>query len=357
MLQTSGAVTLVMFSIFLVVRLVGFLRAAASGQIPVDSVLVLLLLKLVTYMDDILPLMLYVAVLMVMDRWSRDNELVVLAACGVGLGRLLKPLIALSIGMAAVVALFSLYLSPLSVRVSKSIKHEFQTRSEVAGVIPGVFMETRRGKGVYFVESFDESSDRYHDIFVYNSSFEREGVVVAETGYREVDAVTGDTFLVLENGTRYEGNPGHPDYRTVEFERYAIRLDRSKTESPSIPVNGWPTRQLPRSDHPRVVTELHWRLAQPLVVPVLAIFALGFTSMEPRRGRLRLMITAFVVYFVYSNTLGFTVGLMNKERLPPGIGLWVLHAVFLGAGLYLLRRRSQGGVPRRRRRMRLRLGT
>lgn len=348
-LQTGAAVTLVVLSIFLVVRFVGFLRAAVVGHIPVDSVLVLMMLKLVTNMDEMLPLMLYLAILLVMERWSRDNELVVLAACGIGITRLLKPVMLLAGATAVLVAVFSLYLSPLSVRVSKQIKHDFQTRSEISRVVPGVFMETRQGNGVYFVESFDNDANEYHDIFVYNSSFENDGLVVAETGYREVDDVTGDTFLVLENGTRYEGVPGYPDYRSIEFEKYAIRLDRPAPEGPAIPVNGWPTPQLMQSNHAAVRTELHWRLASPIIVPVLAIFALAFSSAEPRRGRLKLMIAAFVVYFLYSNILGFSVGLMNKERLPPGIALWVVHGFFLASGLYLLKVRSLGSAGRKRR--------
>ena len=72
-LSTSVAVTLIMLTIFIVVRALGFLRQAAEGMIPVGSIFLLLLLKLMTYMDAILPLMVFVAILMVLDRWSRDN--------------------------------------------------------------------------------------------------------------------------------------------------------------------------------------------------------------------------------------------------------------------------------------------
>ena len=90
-LLTSVAVTLVMLMIFIVVRALGFLRQAAEGMIPVGSIFLLLLLKVMTYMDAILPLMVFIAILMVLDRWSRDNETIIMAASGYSPGYLLKP--------------------------------------------------------------------------------------------------------------------------------------------------------------------------------------------------------------------------------------------------------------------------
>lgn len=145
-LRTSGAVTMVIFSIFLVMRALGFLQQAARGDLPVDSVFILLLLKLVAYFDVILPLMLYIAILMVMGRWSRDNEMAVLSACGVSLFNFLKPLFVLVLIMGSIVAVFSFYLTPQANLMGWELEQEYRDRDEISGVVPGVFMETRRGR-------------------------------------------------------------------------------------------------------------------------------------------------------------------------------------------------------------------
>ncbi len=338
-LRTSGAVTLVMLSIFMAVRFVGFLHQAADGYIPVNSVLILLLLKLVTYMDVILPLMLYVAILMVLGRWNRDNEMTVIAACGIGLGSFLKPLLVLFVVVGSLVATFSLYLSPLAVRVAENVEQEFVNRSEMSGIVPGVFTETRRGRGVYFVESFDAEADRYRKIFVYGSAFDREGVVVAESGYRYVDPESNDEFLVLQNGTRYEGNPGEPDYRIVEFEAYAVRIrDRGRTAA-VIPLKGMRTREVFASNNRMMVTEWYWRLSKPMSLPVLMIFALALSNVNARRSRLPNMLMAFLIYFLYTNLVGFTVAAMKKQSIEPGWGLWWVHGGFFVVAAYFLYRR------------------
>ena len=72
-LLTSFAVTAVIFCIFIVVRVLGFLRQAAEGVIPVDSIFILLFLKVIAYMDVILPLMMFVAIFFLISRCRRDN--------------------------------------------------------------------------------------------------------------------------------------------------------------------------------------------------------------------------------------------------------------------------------------------
>ena len=106
-LQTSIAVTVIILSIFLVVRALGFLQQAVRGDIPVEAILTLVVLKLVGYLDVIIPLTLYISLLMVLGRWNRNNEMIVLSACGISPVNFLKPVLTLVLITGSVVALFS----------------------------------------------------------------------------------------------------------------------------------------------------------------------------------------------------------------------------------------------------------
>ncbi|MDH3282938.1 MAG: LptF/LptG family permease, partial [Gammaproteobacteria bacterium] len=171
--------------------------------------------------------------------------------------------------------------------------------------------------------------------------FNREGVVVAAGGYRHIDATTNAEFLVLKNGTRYEGNPGEPDYRIVDFETYAVRIRDRGRAAPVIPVKGMPTMEILASSSPFALTEWHWRLSKTFSMPILMLFALAFSNVEVRRSRLPNMLMAFFIYFVYTNLVGFTVAAMHKETMNPAWGLWWIHGIFLILALYLLFRRNR----------------
>jgi lipopolysaccharide export system permease protein len=359
-LQTSGAVALVLLSIFLVVRLVAVLRQAAEGVIPLDSVMQLLFLRLMTNMDIILPLVLYVAILMVLGRWSRDSEMTVISACGISPVQFLKPMTVLAVLMSLLVGAFSLYLSPLAVRVIESIQQEYESRKEVTGITPGVFTETRKG-GVYFIERFNSTGGYYQNIFFYGQERGEELVVISAIGFQSVDVETRDVFLVLKNGTRYTGTPGEPAYTVVDFETYAIRLDEKQPGALAIPVKGMPTAELMESGHRVRVAELNWRISKIVVIPVLILFALAFATVDNRRNRVPTMIFAFLIYFGYANLVGFAVALMRRGQLDANTGVWYVHALFLAFAIYvfwrkvgnrpLLPRMSPSGGARRSRRV------
>ncbi len=338
---TGTGVALVIVGVFLVVRLVRLLAAAAAGELPVDAIVMLLGLKMVSYMDVILPVIFYIAILMVMGRWIKDNEMTVLAACGVGLGRLLRPVLALVVVVSVTVGLFSMFLAPLADRNEQTIIEESKRQSQVSGVTPGVFNEVKGGKGVYYVEQLGFNENAVVNVFAYGQSFKREGVVMAKSGYQYVDEQTGDRFLVLKNGTRYEGVPGEAGYRIMEFESYALRVAVKPVVVPSLPVQALPTIELMGADDRRKIAELQWRISKPLTVPVLAILALSFSYLEVRKSLLPRILVGFAAYFLYTNLLGFGQGLMKKGKLDPAIGLWWIHALFLVIAVLMFMRTAR----------------
>ncbi len=265
----------------------------------------------------------------------------VLSACGVSLFNFLKPLAVLVFFMGAIVAAFSFYLTPKANMMGWTLEMEYRNRDEISGVIPGVFMETRKGRGVYFVESFDREADRYENVIVYKSSFGKEGVVVSKYAFQRTDELTGDKFLVLTNGTRYEGQPGEPDYRIVDFETYALRIEPREAPLTQGPVKARPTIRVATDPHPAMNSEWHWRIAKVVVVPVLGLFALTFSFVPPKQNRLPGLIMAFLAYFLYTNLLGFGVAMISKEELSASAGLWWIHGAFLMVAAVLFYRRAR----------------
>ena len=70
------------------------------------------------------------------------------------------------------------------------------------------------------------------------------------------------------------------------------------------------------------------------------MFALVFAYTQPRRGRYVSLFVAIMAYFLYSNLLGVADAMLKRGRVPAGLGLWWVHAVFLVIGIYLFWRRA-----------------
>ncbi|MGH1542479.1 MAG: LPS export ABC transporter permease LptF [Arenicella sp.] len=339
-LRTAIVVTVIVVCIFLILRVMGFLSQAAEGVIPVDAVLTLVFLKMIAYLDVMIPLMFYIALIMVLGRWYKDHEMAVLASAGFSLIDLLKPVLLLALFISAIVALFSFYLTPLTLSKGYAIENDYRQANEITGVVPGIFVESKTGQAVYFVEKYNKRESRYENVFVYKNSFDREGVVVSDTAYQIVDDETNDEFLVLKNGTRYEGRPGTTQYRVIDYETYALRIESKKKPISVLPIRARSNTEVMNSDQPQLRGEWYWRIAKVMLVPVLAIFGLALSFVDPRRAKSSGIMLAFLVYFIYSNLFTYSVALVKKGTVKTGAGIWWVHIIFLLLALYCLYRRN-----------------
>ena len=136
----------------------------------------------------------------------------------------LKPVMLFALPQIAVIAALSLFISPWAAQMAGQYATKLESRDDVSRVSPGVFGETANRQRVFFVESVSGDSSAVQNIFVSSVHQNRSGVSMSRSGQTET-AANGDRFIVLEQGRRYEGAPGDPEYRLTEFDHYAARIE------------------------------------------------------------------------------------------------------------------------------------
>jgi lipopolysaccharide export system permease protein len=346
--NTAGAVFTVLFSIIFSVGLVRILGQAAGGAVDSQAVFAIVALTALTYLPTVLTLTLFIAVLMTVSRSYRDSEMVVWLASGQSLLAWIRPVLRFAAPIVLLVAALSLLISPWSNQQIAESRQRFEQRDDVSRVAPGRFIESAGAQRVFFVESVDLQGASVRNLFVSHRSQGREGVIVAAEGVIEVRP-NGDRYLVLLKGRRYEGNPGEAQYRTLEFERYAIRLD-TKPDAPlaELSARAKPTRQLINEVTPWHRGELLWRIGLPLVALMLALLAIPLGYVNPRVGRSANLIIAVLVFMLYHNGMSIVQSWVQQERLAFGVGVWLTHAlvaVFIVL-LFIRRVHLQRWLPR-----------
>jgi lipopolysaccharide export system permease protein len=91
---------------------------------------------------------------------------------------------------------------------------------------------------------------------------------------------------------------------------------------------------------PSDIAQLQFRSSAPIMLLLLTLIAVPLSRLRPRQGRYARLGFAILVYFIYSNLLNAAKVWVEKGILPPAIGLWWVHLIALGLGLYLLLRGS-----------------
>jgi lipopolysaccharide export system permease protein len=347
--STASAVFTVLFSIIFSVGLVRLLGMAAGGRVDNAAVLELVALTALTWLPMVLTLTLFIAVLMALSRAYRDFEMVVWFTSGQSLLAWIGPVLRFAWPIIVAIALLSFFVSPWSQGQIEESRDRFARRDDVSRVAPGRFIESGGADRVFFVESVDINNGEVKNVFVSAPSKDksRETLVVAENGVIEV-APNGDRFIVLKKGRRYEGTPGKFEYRTLEFDRYAIRID-SRPDQPigQRRAKTLPTFQLATQPTPNNLGELMWRISAPVMALLVTLLAIPLSYTNPRAGRSVNLIIAVLAFAVYVNVLNTVQAYVQQERLSFGIGVWILHAAVFVIIVIMFARRlfSHGWRP------------
>jgi lipopolysaccharide export system permease protein len=162
--------------------------------------------------------------------------------------------------------------------------------------------------------------------------------MAAATGHTEV-MPSGDQFLVLEKGRRYEGTAGTAEYRVMEFERYAVRTETKETRGVDQSPKNLTLAQLVDNPTPPNLGELLWRVGIPLAALNLALLAIPLSFVNPRAGRTNNLIFALLTYMIYSNLISVSQAWVVQGKLPFAVGIWAVHVAMFVALLLLFSRR------------------
>lgn len=337
--QTTVVVTVIFVSLYLVISLVGLLSRAASGDFPGRAVMLLLALETIKNVNLILPLTMFVGILLTLARWYRDNEMTVLAACGVGLSHFLRPALVVAFWSAVVVSAITFYLAPLSAMLIDKVQGD-NVADYQYGVAPGQFNRSKDGRSIFYVGEASRGG-QLGDIFASSEQFGKTGVLVAKTGYEYTDPNTGAQYLVLKNGTRYQGVAGQANFKILHYQTYGLHIEPPQpTPTRVLTIDEVPTSQLLKSKDRADETEWQWRIAKPLSLFVLAPLAVGLAYTDARRGRFANLFVAALIYFAYANLIGIAHAMVQNGAASIAVGLWWVHVVFIAVAAYLLRRRS-----------------
>jgi lipopolysaccharide export system permease protein len=336
----AGAVFMALFAIALTTRLIRLLGQAAGGKIPTDAVIAFLGFFALGALPVLLSLTMFISVLLTLTRGWRDSEMVIWFSSGLSLTAWLKPVMLFALPQIAVIAALSLFISPWAAQMAAQYATRVDARDDVSRVSPGVFGETSNKERVFFVESISGDSSAVQNVFVSSVHQQRTGVSMSRTGRTET-APNGDRFIVLEQGRRYEGAPGDEQYRVMEFERYAARIETKEGSQPQLTHKNMPTWSLITNPTSQNLGELLWRVGIPVSAAVLVLLAIPMSFVNPRAGRSANLLFALFTYIVYSNLLSVSQARVSQGRLDFGVGVWLVHAAMVALLVFMFARRMQ----------------
>lgn len=340
-LKTLAAVTVTLLVIIMSGRFIKYLAEVARGDLAPDVLFLVMLYRLPNFLEVIIPLSLFIAIMLTYGRMYVDSEMTVISACGTSPGRLARYTLGPALAVAALVGTLSLYASPIGVQAYGQLLQDAKTSQGLRAAVEGRFRLDKSSGRVTYIEKVGRDDNVMKGVFMAEpvaEDGERSLVTLvgADSGRFELDPKTGQRYLVLDQGARYVGEPGEADYQVATFERFGqwIRDDGAKRYREEADAK--PTLALLASDHPEDIAALQWRVSLVLLTPVVALLALALSKTDHRSGRYGKMFPGFMLFMIYLVSLNAARDALRKGNLSPELGLWWLHLLFLALALILL---------------------
>jgi len=340
--ETVVAVAIVLLLVTLGALFMDLLGEIAKGKVPVGLLLSQLGLRSIRFLTLVMPLALFLGLLLSIGRMYAESEMAVLAGVGLGPQRLWKPLVYVSLPVLLLVGVASLWLGPASAHKSKEMIEVANRSFLIAGLEPGRFVELPGKAGVLYVTELSTDGTRFRELFVQREHEGRLDIVTAHEGSLKL---VGDAqrYLHLRDGFRVEGALGQKDYRMMRFEQNDVRVpDRDRANS-TDDLAGVSTLDLLGQKSPLARAEFHWRLAMPLLVVALTLFALPLARSEPRQQQYGLVLFSVLLYTICQLFLLLDRGQKDTAKIPTWLGLWWVHLPMIALAAWLFVR--DGRVP------------
>jgi len=295
-----------------------------------------------------LPMALMVGVLVGFSRMSTESEVVAFVGNGISVARLLRPVVTIAAGVAAVTLVMSTLLLPIGNVYRRWVKHELALRPAASEIKSRVFHEDF-GDLVLYVDDISLEKGSWRGVFLSDMSNPQEHRIVLSRRGRVLASPAGDTLqLHFEDGTLYKVNrelPEKDNLSRFQFLDHPIRLTEENQPELSLVTKDKTMRQLWQdrnaSDaHIRVParSEFQKRFALPLSALIFGILGVAMGVKTHRGGRSYGFVVSIVAVFTYFTLTETGTGLANHQDVPVPVGIWGPNLIFLAVALLLLRR-------------------
>ncbi|RJR19497.1 MAG: YjgP/YjgQ family permease [Desulfobacteraceae bacterium] len=341
-LKFLGICHLIFVSLYFIIHFFERVDNFAESKVAAGKMAVFFIFQIPLIAVQMLPPAALIALIITFSLMERDNEIVALKACGVSVAGLCRPVLATSLGLAAILFILSEFVVPFAsslsnriwrVEVMKQGPQQVQTRNHIW---------FKGAECIYYIPYFDNNKKLMLDPCLYflDSSF---------TLIKKIDARKalwkGDHWEMTDGISLEAGHSG--EYGLTRFERLNLFLpeppetfilEKRKPEE----MNLWELKAFARAmmeegyDANRYLVDLNIKLAFPFVLVILALLAPTIALWKRRFSTPLAVSIGAAVCFLYLLVLGIARSVGIAGLLPPMLSAWIANGIFFLIGIYLL---------------------
>jgi LPS export ABC transporter permease LptG/LPS export ABC transporter permease LptF len=350
----TGLGLLLFTFVLLLDQITNLMKVLVSRGADLPTVVRAFLFLLPSIFSVTIPMAFLLGVLLAFGRLASDSEIVALRASGVSPGRLLRPVLALSLVATLVTFYVFGVLGPAANQAYREILFSLIVSRARTEMKPRVFTDDLVPGMVLYVSDIPAHSGEWRDLFVHDTRVAgKPRVILARSGQLVIDKARKSVGLELRQGVMHSFDPADPKtgyvwesfqsgYFPLPFEELfpTIPLAKGDREMTMAELKARVTALKgagkKRVDWGPYDVEYHKKVAIPAACVVFGLLGLGLSlgsKKEARSAAFALSIGVIFVYYVIIR-LGEQVG--DTGLVLPVIAMWAANVVLGAVAVVLL---------------------
>jgi len=294
----------------------------------------LMFYKLIRDMPFILSLSFSLSMVLSLNKFYRNSELIIFFNAGINDFKIFKILSPLIIFVLFLVLVLTNIIVPNAKNEINSIRENASSRPEYIFFKEKFFQEFENGDMTIYsskIDSKTESDDQLlSNIFLYMANDSK--LIIADSGEKVHDKETGNVYLHLSNGNIYE-NLNFNFEKNISitfFKKITLRLHEEKSNTRNA-INS-PTEinsfDLIKNYSHSNIKEFLSRFSAPLSLIIVTFFAIIISKTNPREKRNFAVGYVLIAYVSYYNMILYFTGI-DKPILEYSLMALLPHVFFI----------------------------
>ena len=316
--KSTTSILIILFLLVIGSRFVSYFEQASEGLIDPSVILYAVFLRVPDFISLLLPLSFFIGILITVSRLYADREIYAYFSTGISPITLIKFIFPQAFIYMVFTLILSLYIAPVSKEISNELLKVNTFEEQIASLAPGEIYGIKGSKS--FITVGENNETNLKNVIFFNDVGKDSILISADT--LNISSSQLDYELLFENGSLTAGVFSNDAKMISSFKKFEFPLVNNQTHTRTSFENIFSSINIDDS------LEYQWSISLSITILVLMVIAVYIGKVEPRQGRLSVILPGMLIYILYLSLL-----LLGRDHIAQNnqtnLNLIFIHLIFI----------------------------
>ena len=316
--KSTTSILTILFLLVIGSRFVSYFEQASEGLIDPSVILYAVFLRVPDFISLLLPLSFFIGILITVSRLYADREIYAYFSTGISPITLIKFIFPQALIYMVFTLILSLYIAPVSKEISNELLKVNTFEEQIASLAPGEIYGIKGSKS--FITVGENNETNLKNVIFFNDVGKDSILISADT--LNISSSQLDYELLFENGSLTAGVFSNDAKMISSFKKFEFPLVNDQTHTRTSFENIFSSINIDDS------LEYQWSISLSITILVLMVIAVYIGKVEPRQGRLSVILPGMLIYILYLSLL-----LLGRDHIAQNnqtnLNLIFIHLIFI----------------------------